>query len=106
MKSRHGAAPLLGGWYLMLPPSPAPTNGKIKQLFDKSAPLSKWWAVPRSENGSAYHDWAECQAELEKLCATVNEGVPQSKRSKMCDDALCIEDVDPRLKGNLRYRGN
>jgi hypothetical protein len=73
-------------------------------------PLAEWDIVPplliyanRADvNGSQFRDLPECQDALDKLRNGRALVHPSHEQSKY---AICIEDSDPRFKGNIRFRG-
>jgi uncharacterized protein YfaP (DUF2135 family) len=97
VKTRHAAALVLVGWYLMVPP-PVPHSSVP---VDLDAPLSKWRFF------STHDSAAQCEQGLVafyKLAKTELAANPADERDRIqfyqLENSQCIASDDPRLKGN------
>jgi hypothetical protein len=108
MKTRHAAAVVLVGWYLMVPSITYQSAANVWTVsgFDQhKRPVYSAW-----ENYGSYDTAAECQEQLSKLDPTASPIMPTAEgavrnptglASAVRDSvkqAVCIPDNDPRLK--------
>lgn len=87
MKVCRAAALALLGWYLMMPPLGA------DQLYDNTAPISKW------SINSSFNNAMECIDRQAHMLQRAKDQHDKHGENAWLSSA-CIVSDDPRLKGN------
>jgi hypothetical protein len=90
MKQRHGAAIVLVGWYLMVPPT------KDANQIDPSVRLPKWIVLRAFDTANACND---TQDQLRYRVSRLNLQIAaDAAASEAAEFSQCIASDDPRLK--------